>query len=133
MVMAGKFHATRGFVRSRHLDDKAGVAAIYGALKAIARAGRQPKQRTTIHISHYEEVGHGAATGFPLDLVELLAIDIEPRINQGQQEVLNPEAVNCFRFFEGRGYRLWGTHNQLRSRVEVCQRPTIFPLPGTLY
>ena len=65
-----------GFIRSRHLDDKAGVAAIYGALKAIARAGRQPKQRTTIHISHYEEVGHGAATGFPLDLVELVAIDM---------------------------------------------------------
>jgi phage tail sheath protein FI len=23
-------------------------------------------------------------------------------------EVVNPEGINCFRFFEGRGYRLWG-------------------------
>ena len=22
--------------------------------------------------------------------------------------MLNPEGINCFRFFEGRGYRLWG-------------------------
>ncbi len=65
-----------GFVKSRHLDDKAGVAAIYGALSAMAEAGLVPKQRTTIHISNYEEVGHGAATGFPDDLAELLTIDM---------------------------------------------------------
>ncbi len=65
-----------GFIRSRHLDDKAGVAAIYGALQAMVAAGLQPKQRTTIHISNYEEVGHGASTGFPDDLTELLAIDM---------------------------------------------------------
>ncbi|HSH03939.1 MAG TPA: M42 family metallopeptidase [Anaerolineae bacterium] len=65
-----------GFIRSRHLDDKAGVATIYGALSALHKAGLQPKQRTTIHISNYEEVGHGAATGFPPDIVELLTIDM---------------------------------------------------------
>ena len=27
---------------------------------------------------------------------------------RAQQEVLNPEGVNCFRFFAGRGIRLWG-------------------------
>jgi phage tail sheath protein FI len=36
------------------------------------------------------------------------AIDFETRINTAQQEVLNPEGINAFRFFEGRGYRLWG-------------------------
>jgi phage tail sheath protein FI len=29
-------------------------------------------------------------------------------LNKAQQEVLNPEGINCFRFFEGRGFRLWG-------------------------
>ena len=29
-------------------------------------------------------------------------------LNKSQQEVLNPEGINCFRFFEGRGIRLWG-------------------------
>jgi hypothetical protein len=36
------------------------------------------------------------------------AIGFETLINTAQQEVLNPEGINCFRFFEGRGYRLWG-------------------------
>lgn len=65
-----------GFIRSRHLDDKAGVACIYGALKALADAGLQPAQRVTVLISNYEEVGHGAAAGFPPDIVELLAVDM---------------------------------------------------------
>lgn len=65
-----------GFIRSRHLDDKAAIAAIYGALQALKAAGLTPKQRTTIHISNYEEVGHGAATGFPDDIVELISLDM---------------------------------------------------------
>lgn len=65
-----------GFIRSRHLDDKASIATIYGALDAINRAGLQPQQDTTIHISNYEEVGHGAATGLPKDLVDLITVDM---------------------------------------------------------
>lgn len=37
-----------------------------------------------------------------------LAINFEYLLNKAQQDVLNPEGINCFRFFEGRGYRLWG-------------------------
>jgi phage tail sheath protein FI len=44
----------------------------------------------------------------PANEVVSLAIGFEKLINKGQQEVLNPEGINCFRFFEGRGYRLWG-------------------------
>lgn len=36
------------------------------------------------------------------------AIGFETLINTAQQEVLNPEGINCFRSFEGRGLRLWG-------------------------
>lgn len=36
------------------------------------------------------------------------AIGLEALLNKAQQDVLNPLGVNCFRFFEGRGYRLWG-------------------------
>lgn len=65
-----------GFIRSRHLDDKASVATIYGAIDALVQAGLRPSQDTTIHISNYEEVGHGAATGFPANLHDLLTIDM---------------------------------------------------------
>ena len=44
----------------------------------------------------------------PANEVVNLAIGFEKLINKGQQEVLNPEGINCFRFFEGRGMRLWG-------------------------
>jgi phage tail sheath protein FI len=36
------------------------------------------------------------------------ALRFEQEITHGQQEVLNPEGVNCLRFFFGRGYRVWG-------------------------
>jgi putative aminopeptidase FrvX len=73
-----------GFIRSRHLDDKASVAAIYGAVRAMVAAGLQPAQRTTFLFSTYEEVGHGAAAGIPADVVELLAVDMAA-IGQGQE------------------------------------------------
>ena len=44
----------------------------------------------------------------PANEVVNLAIGFEKLLNKSQQEVLNPEGINCFRFFEGRGYRLWG-------------------------
>lgn len=72
-----------GFVRSRHLDDKAGVACMMAAVKALHDAGHKPAQRTTLHFSNYEEVGHGAASGFPDDLAELLTIDMAA-IGDGQ-------------------------------------------------
>lgn len=36
------------------------------------------------------------------------ALGFELMLNRAQQEVLNPEGINCFRYFEGRGMRLWG-------------------------
>ncbi len=44
----------------------------------------------------------------PANEVVNLALGFENMLNKAQQEVLNPEGVNCFRFFEGRGYLLWG-------------------------
>lgn len=73
-----------GFVRSRHLDDKAGVAVIVGAIKALADADLTPTQRTTFHLSNYEEVGHGAATGIPTDVCELLVVDMAA-VGEGQR------------------------------------------------
>jgi len=72
-----------GFIRSRHLDDKAGVACMLAAVKAMQDAGYEPVQRTTLHISNYEEVGHGAAAGFPPDLVELVVVDMAA-VGEGQ-------------------------------------------------
>ncbi len=44
----------------------------------------------------------------PANMVVKDAIGFEVMLSKGQQDVLNPEGINAFRFFEGRGYRLWG-------------------------
>jgi uncharacterized protein len=44
----------------------------------------------------------------PANEVVRQALGFEFLINQRQQEALNPEGVNCLRFFEGRGFRVWG-------------------------
>ncbi len=72
-----------GFVRSRHLDDKACVASLVAAVKALADAGRRPAHPFTLLISNYEEVGHGAATGIPADVEELVAVDMAA-VGEGQ-------------------------------------------------
>ena len=78
-----RVEALNGFVRSRHLDDKACVACIFAAIKALHNADQQPSQTTTFHISNYEEVGHGAASGFPDDLAELITVDMAA-VGEGQ-------------------------------------------------
>jgi phage tail sheath protein FI len=44
----------------------------------------------------------------PANEVVETAVGLETILNKGQQDVLNPLGINCFRFFEGRGFRLWG-------------------------
>ena len=78
-----RVEVTNGFVRSRHLDDKACVSCLLAAIKAIHAAGLQPAQTTTFHFSNYEEVGHGAASGFPAGLAELVSVDMAA-VGEGQ-------------------------------------------------
>jgi putative aminopeptidase FrvX len=74
---------TNGFVRSRFLDDKAGVATIVASIKALHDAGLQPAQSVYFHFSNFEEVGHGAAAGIPHYVHELLAVDMAA-VGEGQ-------------------------------------------------
>jgi putative aminopeptidase FrvX len=65
-----------GFVKSRHLDDKAGVAIMLAACKALLDGGLQPAQTSYFYVSPYEEVGHGASSGIPTSVKELLVVDM---------------------------------------------------------
>ena len=44
----------------------------------------------------------------PANEVAMGAVDFERILNKAEQDVLNPLGINCFRFFQGRGFRLWG-------------------------
>ncbi|HEX7973399.1 MAG TPA: M42 family metallopeptidase [Anaerolineales bacterium] len=72
-----------GFVRSRHLDDKACVACILAAVKALHAAGMGPTHTSYLHFSNYEEVGHGAAAGIPPEVAELVVVDMAA-VGEGQ-------------------------------------------------
>lgn len=64
-----------GFIRSRHLDDKACVACLAAAARALTDAGLKPRQKTYFLIANFEEQGHGAA-GVPEDVAEFLVADM---------------------------------------------------------
>jgi phage tail sheath protein FI len=44
----------------------------------------------------------------PANEVVRSALDFEMRLNKPQQELLNPQGVNCLRFFPGSGFLVWG-------------------------
>ncbi|WP_422486222.1 M42 family metallopeptidase [Gudongella sp. DL1XJH-153] len=65
-----------GFVKSRHLDDKAGVIALWGIAKYLMDNKITPNYTTHFFISNFEEVGHGASAAIPEDTFEFIAIDM---------------------------------------------------------
>ncbi|WNR42245.1 M42 family metallopeptidase [Paenibacillus roseipurpureus] len=66
---------TNGYVKSRHLDDKASVASLFGLLKLIKDENFQPYYTIKLFFSNYEEVGHGSAF-IPADITDFIAVDM---------------------------------------------------------
>ena len=64
-----------GWIKSRHLDDKASVAALFGVLEWLKREGAVPEKNVKIIFSTYEEVGHGSSS-VPADVTEMIAVDM---------------------------------------------------------
>lgn len=64
-----------GFVKSRFLDDKAGCAAMAGAMLALGPDGIE-KARTCFFFTNFEEVGHGASAGIPGSARRMLVVDM---------------------------------------------------------
>lgn len=64
-----------GYIKSRHLDDKASVAILLGLLKYMAETGNRPECDVQIVISNYEEIGFGASF-IPQEITEFIAVDM---------------------------------------------------------
>jgi peptidase M42 family hydrolase len=64
-----------GYVKSRHLDDKGGIAAALAGFKAVVEAGVELPVTTHLLITIAEEVGQGASHGLHKDVAEMLSID----------------------------------------------------------
>jgi putative aminopeptidase FrvX len=72
-----------GFIKSRHLDDKACAAILLGVAKAVVEGEIKLTATTHLFISNYEEVGHGASAGIPASTAELIALDMAA-VGEGQ-------------------------------------------------
>ncbi|WP_119459353.1 osmoprotectant NAGGN system M42 family peptidase [Rhodospirillaceae bacterium SYSU D60014] len=64
-----------GFINSRHLDDKAGVACLFGAAKAIMESGARLALDCHLLLTISEETGSGASAVLHGDVAEMVAID----------------------------------------------------------
>ncbi len=72
-----------GYIVSRYLDDKAGVAAVLAALKAVMAVQVPIPMDCHVVFTLTEEVGSGARAGIGTDVSEIVGIDIGPAA-QGQ-------------------------------------------------
>lgn len=64
-----------GFVVSRHLDGKAGVAAALAATRAVVRDGGELPHTAHLLITIAEEIGQGASHGLRADVAEMVSVD----------------------------------------------------------
>ncbi|MFO7309881.1 MAG: osmoprotectant NAGGN system M42 family peptidase [Pseudomonadota bacterium] len=64
-----------GFIVSRHLDDKAGVAILLAALKALKEEGARPEVDTQFIFTIAEETGVGASAALTNDVASIVAVD----------------------------------------------------------
>lgn len=65
-----------GYLKSRHIDNKAAVAIFLAVTKAALEGRLALAHTASFFISNYEEVGHGASQGLPEGTEELVAVDM---------------------------------------------------------
>ena len=130
VVFDPRVEVTDGFVRSRHLDDKACVACMIQAVKTLSEVGLTPKVSTVLHVSNYEEVGHGAAAGIPAEVSELISVDMAAVGNGQASDEFH--ATLCVKDSGGPyHYRLNQKMRRLAEDYEIPHKIDIYPYYGS--
>lgn len=65
-----------GYIKSRFLDDKLSVGILLGFAKYLADNRITLSRRVYIHVTVYEEVGHGGAASVPAGVTEAISVDM---------------------------------------------------------
>lgn len=65
-----------GYIKSRFLDDKLSVGILLGFAKYCRDHKITLKRRTYIHVTVYEEVGHGGSASVPTGVTEAISVDM---------------------------------------------------------
>ena len=65
-----------GYLKSRFLDDKLSVGILLGFAQYLADSKITLKRRTWVHVTVYEEVGHGGSGSVPAGVTEAISVDM---------------------------------------------------------
>ena len=65
-----------GYLKSRFLDDKLSVGILLGFAKFLADNKITLPRKTFVHVTVYEEVGHGGAASVPAGVTEAISVDM---------------------------------------------------------
>mgnify|MGYP003293092665 CR=1 FL=1 len=65
-----------GYLKSRFLDDKLSVGILLGFAKYLADGKITLPRHTWVHVTVYEEVGHGGAASVPAGVTEAISVDM---------------------------------------------------------
>ncbi|RUL54292.1 M42 family metallopeptidase [Lysinibacillus antri] len=77
VTFAPRFEVTEsGFIKSRHLDDKASTTLLLLLIKKIKEHSIQLPHTTHFYISNNEEIGYGGNSNIPKEVVEYVAVDM---------------------------------------------------------
>jgi peptidase M42 family hydrolase len=105
--------AGNGYINARHLDDKAGVAAVLAAAKAIVDAGPVLPVDCHLLFTISEEVGSGASGVLHGDVAEMVTVDngvVAPNQASGERTVTMAMADMCGPF----------DYHLTRRLIELC-------------
>ena len=65
-----------GYLKSRFLDDKLSVGILLGFAKYLVDNKIVPERRVWVHVTVYEEVGHGGCASVPAGITEAISVDM---------------------------------------------------------
>ncbi len=65
-----------GYIKSRFLDDKLSVGILLGFAKYLHDHEIVPERRVYVHVTVYEEVGHGGSASVPQGITEAISVDM---------------------------------------------------------
>ncbi len=65
-----------GYLKSRFLDDKLSVGILLGFAKYLSDNHIVSSRRTWVHVTVYEEVGHGGSASVPEGVTEAISVDM---------------------------------------------------------
>ncbi|WP_026690157.1 M42 family metallopeptidase [Alteribacter aurantiacus] len=119
-----------GFIKSRHLDDKASVGILLQLIQQVKEEGTTLPYTTHFLISNNEEIGYGGNSNITPETIEYLAVDMGA-MGDGQQTDEYTVSI-CVKDSSGPyHYGLRKNLVELAERNDIAYKLDIYPYYGS--